>query len=443
MNKLCDAADWACPDIERIVRDKLHEVPRFLRKQWEFATIYRELERRGLLHERSSGISFGSATEVMLYAVAREVSHVWATDLYGTDATWDIARTDDPTELVRSRAPFSYPEERLSAKSMDMREITFPDATFDFAYSSCAIEHIGERADFIRHLREVARVLKPGGVYAFTTEFAYAEQTVEVPGNFYLSRHLLEEIVGESGLYCDEQFDATLSLHRANTPLPVELMNGVADGDGHFTEQLFGLLSAMQLCCANVAFTSCLVVLEKARDGRQFNGWRYKGWEETRRFIDDGLDLMRGIVEGAELRLAPFTWLPHRRSRFFLGHEHFFERQPDLSSSDALFHTGYFWLGGTRRSIRVSLLSRGETPYKLRLKVHRAHGMTPWKAELETYVDVDGGGESLFRELPLEADENYVYAVLAELLEGTVRLLDVSVTCSPGGAAPPALAANA
>jgi SAM-dependent methyltransferase len=434
LNKICDAADWSLPELRRIITDEFAEVPRFHRKQWEFAVIYRELEQRGMLNGSSEGISFGSATEVMLYAVARRVKHLWATDLYGTDAVWDIARTDDATQFVKRGAPFAYPEDRLSAKAMDMRDISFPDGTFDFAYSSCAIEHIGGRDDFIRHLREVGRVLKPGGVYALTTEFTYAEQTVEMPGNYYFSRHALEEMVRESGLYCDAEFDMTLAYHRANTPLPVELASGVADGDGHFTEKLFGLMSVVQRNSATTPFTSCLVVLEKTYGG-EFSGWRYKGWDQTRDFIDEGLVLMRGIVEDAEMRLPPFAWMPQRRSQYFLGHEHFFNGETRAPDPNTFFHTGYFWLGGKPRPIRVTLMMRAEGPYRIRLKVHRARGATPWIAELESCLDFDDAAECVFKEWMLEPDNDVVYAFVGEVLDGKVKLVDVSVTCAPSGAA--------
>ena len=41
-----------------------------------------------------------------------------------------------------------------------MRALEFEDASFDFCYSSCAMEHIGKYDDFLEHLREVRRVLE-------------------------------------------------------------------------------------------------------------------------------------------------------------------------------------------------------------------------------------------------------------------------------------------
>ena len=41
---------------------------------------------------------------------------------------------------------------------MDMRQIEFDDESFDFAYSSSAVEHIGGWDEFRQHLTDVRRV---------------------------------------------------------------------------------------------------------------------------------------------------------------------------------------------------------------------------------------------------------------------------------------------
>ena len=41
LSKLCEAADWFDQEFDRIIRDELDEEPRFHRKQWEFAQIFR------------------------------------------------------------------------------------------------------------------------------------------------------------------------------------------------------------------------------------------------------------------------------------------------------------------------------------------------------------------------------------------------------------------
>ena len=434
MNKLCDGADWFRPDMDRIIREEFRDVPRLHRKQWEFAAIFRELEQLGLLNGETSGVSFGSGTEHMLYSIAHRVKHIWATDLYSATAAWDIVRTDDPLEFVRAHAPFPYPEERVSAKNMDMREVDFPDDTFDFAYSSCAIEHIGHRDDFIRHLREVKRVLKPGGAYVLTTELTYADRTVELEGNYYFSRNLLEDIIRESGWDSDPEFDAALTAHRINTPLPVELSFGFNDGEGRFNERLFGLLCHVQLSWANLAFTSCVVVLRKT--GNVFQGWRYKSWDETQRFIGQGIDLMRAIIEKSDLTLHPFAWMPDRKSQLYVGHAEYFELGSDPATGSTLFHTAYVWLGAKSRRVRVSLDLVVHGEYRISLQAYRRSALTPLTEEVEALVEFEGTADHIFRELELKPLDDHTYAFLSVVTAGDVLLREAYVTCVAVGGAP-------
>lgn len=431
VNKLCDAADWFRPEIDRIIREELEDVSRYHRKQWEFAFLFRALEEYGLLDGQSSGISFGSGTELVLYAVARRVRHIWATDLYTSTSAWDIARTEDAMDLVRSRAPFAFPEGAISAKNMDMRKIEFPDESFDFGYSSCAIEHIGQKDDFIDHLREVKRVLKPGGIYAFTTELNYSDRAVEHVGSFFFSRNLLEEIVRQSGMESDSDFDASLWENRINTPLPLSLHYGLNDGEGRFNEKLFGTLCHVQLSTANLALTSCIVVLRKSE--RSFVKWNFQHWDNTRKFVDQGLDLIRAMVEESELSLHPFAWMPNRRSLHYIGHADYSKSGPVDSSVGTLFHSPYVWLGRRPRLIRISLVLETRSNCLIRLKIHKSDAYTPWLVELHASLDVDGAENSIRREIDIHPDDECTYAVLAEVVLGDVMLKDVQILCLAAG----------
>ena len=69
---------------------------------------------------------------------------------------------DMSAELL-SIARDSYPECEFHV--MDMEDITFPDNTFDFAYSSLAIHYV---EDWGRVFKNVYRVLKPGSSFLFS-----------------------------------------------------------------------------------------------------------------------------------------------------------------------------------------------------------------------------------------------------------------------------------
>ncbi len=100
------------------------------------------------------------------------------TDLYSSNSEWDTARAADPSEFIKANKPFYADENKFEAINMDMRDLKFKDESFDFCYSSCAIEHIGDYKDFEIHLNEVHRVLKDGGLYVLTTEFLFADETI-------------------------------------------------------------------------------------------------------------------------------------------------------------------------------------------------------------------------------------------------------------------------
>src|SRR5713226_2628782 len=54
--------------------------------------------------------------------------------------------------------------DRVEIKTADMRELPFPDGSFDLAVSCAAIHNLYSAADRAKAIAEIARVLKPGGI---------------------------------------------------------------------------------------------------------------------------------------------------------------------------------------------------------------------------------------------------------------------------------------
>src|SRR4030042_3099849 len=194
-SKICDAADWFDPELLTVIQQHLQEVPRFHRKQWEFAMIFLMLQKLGLLNNRNIGLSMGGGKELLLYAIARQINKLIVTDLYDPSTEWDCARTGDPDEFIKMNKPFPVDDSHVQALRMDMLQLEFKDETFDFCYSSCAIEHIGSDTDFRQHLQEAYRVLKPGGIYILTTEFQFDDQLIRDTHNYVFPLPYLKNLI--------------------------------------------------------------------------------------------------------------------------------------------------------------------------------------------------------------------------------------------------------
>jgi hypothetical protein len=158
LQKVCDVYDIFDPAVDYIIRHHLRTIPAVGRRTWEFALIFLALHQAKKLNRSARGLAMGAGTERLIYSIAELVGEAVITDLYHPDEGWKGVRTNDPQKLVMDAAPWPIPEGRIKALPMDMRELKFPDSSFDFAWSTGAIEHIGGDEDFLRQAcRDQAR----------------------------------------------------------------------------------------------------------------------------------------------------------------------------------------------------------------------------------------------------------------------------------------------
>ncbi|MDH4063893.1 MAG: class I SAM-dependent methyltransferase [Acidobacteriota bacterium] len=415
LGKLCDAADWFDPEFERIIRVELEEELRFHRKQWEFAQIYRALQVLGYLNATSRGLSMGSGEERLLYSVARRAGHLTVTDLYGASSTWDCAQTDHPGRSLEAAAPFAVEPSRFTARRMDMRMLEFEDASFDFCYSSCAIEHIGDYDDFLRHLKEVRRVLKDDGIYVLTTEFHYGEDVIPAPHNYYFSSGFLHELVRAAAFVTLDGVDGSLSPHVLNRPVPASLSDLCADPSDAVTDMLLKAAPHVQLLTGGLPFSSMSLVLRKPAPGIPGGVLPMAGLEGSRRFIEAGVRRWKAFVENAQLSLDPFAGLSGGRPTRGVP------RLVAWDGVDTLFHTGYVWLGSAARTVTVDLdawpVNGGNT--EIELRVHRQPTLHPGDVTCSSSTSVAiGDGRHVDACLPLSAEEGCSYSVLGKVTKG-------------------------
>jgi len=188
-NKLADITDWQQPSFQQVAEKLQRAQMRKSRKNWEFIQVYQGLQALGLLNGQSRALGLGVGHEPLIYAFCNTCEAVVATDLYGS-STWAAAEME--TEKVYKLNPFEYERDRLTVRHMDMTAIDYPDDSFDFVWSCCAIEHLNNFQDLHRLYQEIHRVLRPGGIAALTTEFKVAGDSGYEPNMLYTDRLWVE-----------------------------------------------------------------------------------------------------------------------------------------------------------------------------------------------------------------------------------------------------------
>ena len=114
-----------------------------------------------LAHAESNLLSVSESDFLSLYLCKRRGVRIDATDLNDYFIQ----------EFERLRAAEGLTESRYRPSVEDGRKLSFAPSTFDAAYAISVLEHIPEEGD-TACLRELARVLRPGGRCLVTVPFA-------------------------------------------------------------------------------------------------------------------------------------------------------------------------------------------------------------------------------------------------------------------------------
>ncbi|MFA7483678.1 MAG: class I SAM-dependent methyltransferase [Vulcanimicrobiota bacterium] len=144
-------------------------------ESWQHAHILYGLDKLGCITPESRGLGLACAHESLLYYLTNQVASVAGIDVYDDRSGYnDKEMPDDPARF----APFECRLDRLEIKRWEAGEkFPFEDATFDFVWSVSSLEHFGAWKNKVLALSEAARVLKKGGVLAFTTELIVSRRT--------------------------------------------------------------------------------------------------------------------------------------------------------------------------------------------------------------------------------------------------------------------------
>ena len=165
------------------------------RKGWEWTQALWGLERLGMITPGARALGVGAGHEPVIFYLADRIREVVATDLYGNETWSQKDGKEGSSEFLDDMAkycPRKFDASHVRALRMDGTHLELEDASFDFVWSLSSIEHFGGHAAAARSVREMGRVVRPGGIVAVATEF------VLTPGALhpdYFDRDAFEQYV--------------------------------------------------------------------------------------------------------------------------------------------------------------------------------------------------------------------------------------------------------
>lgn len=223
ISRCCTQKDFEREDFKVTANQLMLDISdRLERKHWEFIYIVNVLEQQGLLKEGRRGIGFAVGREPLPSFFASRHMKILATDLDPNDeraANW--MATGQHSEGYWEQLYYNKIckkedfEKYVSFRYIDMNCIPDDLEGFDFCWSSCAVEHVGSLQKAVECLKDMLKVLKPGGFAINTTEFNLSsnKETLEEGGSILFRRKDFEELAQ----WCKEQgHEMEVSFKRGN-----------------------------------------------------------------------------------------------------------------------------------------------------------------------------------------------------------------------------------
>ncbi len=144
------------------------------RKPWEYAFILERARQASLLQSGRRALGCGVGREPIPAVLASFGVDVLATDQPVTQADHWTETGEHAVGLQSLSRPGVVDDHALARRvtfmPMDMNDVTSELGTFDFVWSSCAIEHLGSPRAGLAFVLRSAELLNPGGVAVHTTE---------------------------------------------------------------------------------------------------------------------------------------------------------------------------------------------------------------------------------------------------------------------------------
>lgn len=221
LNKVCRVGDAAHPLWRRGYDDLGFpaDPARFHRKVWEFNQALYGLRTLRRLAPGAVALGIGAGHEEVIYFLANRIRLVVATDLYEGEYLGGESHAD-VLEHPAKYAPFPYREDHLQVRRMDGLALDASDGHYDFLFCLSSIEHFGRLDEKQRALREMFRVLKPGGVAVVTTEVVLNRLG---RGPQYFQRDTLLSLASAAGFTLQQPPDWRVEAEFAAAPLALPM----------------------------------------------------------------------------------------------------------------------------------------------------------------------------------------------------------------------------
>lgn len=202
-HSICSTTDLLHPRYAAICA-MLGLPPMYQRKFWEWAYIIHHLREAGMLAEGRRGLGFGVGKERLPALFAKLGCEIVATDAppeIGISSGWSTTEQHS-TALAELKFPQIVADEifnaRVSHQSCDMNAIDGSLTNFDFTWSSCCFEHLGNLEAGLQFvINSVEKTLKPEGIAVHTTEYNLSsnDDTVETGGTVIYRKRDMEDLI--------------------------------------------------------------------------------------------------------------------------------------------------------------------------------------------------------------------------------------------------------
>jgi SAM-dependent methyltransferase len=239
-NSVLNLSDFSDPDFAELMRRVFAHLagafPRFpegreIAKAWEITQAMRAFQDFGVLGPDKEVLGVAAGFEHTVFYLTNFVKRVFCTDLYVANGEWqeaDAKMLVDPTSFATPG--LEWVPDRLVVQHMDALALRYEDNSFDGVFSCGSIEHFGSLENVARSAREMARVLKPGGILSISTEYRIdGPPGLGIPGTIVFTREMIEQhIVAASGLQLVDALESNVSPDTAAAAYP--LADAVANG---------------------------------------------------------------------------------------------------------------------------------------------------------------------------------------------------------------------